>query len=35
MVKLGNEDPKIKEQIKVADKAEDKCDHCGGKEYYS
>ena len=30
MVNLGNEEPKIKEQIKVADKAEDKCEKCNG-----
>ncbi len=30
MVKLGKEEPKIKERIKVVDKAEDKCENCGG-----
>ena len=30
MVKNGNEGLKIKEQIKVADKVEDKCENCGG-----
>ena len=30
MVKLGNGDLKIKDQIKVADKAEDKCEKCNG-----
>ena len=31
MVKLGNEDQKIKEQIKVADnKVDDKCENCNG-----
>ena len=40
MVKLGNEDPKIKEQIKVVDNdiekqsqslsSDDKCDKCNG-----
>jgi DnaJ-class molecular chaperone len=30
MVKLGNEELKIKEIIKVADKVEDKCEKCNG-----
>ena len=30
MVKLGNEEPMIKEQIKVADNTEDKCEKCNG-----
>ena len=30
MVKSGNEEPKIKEQTKVADKADDKCEKCNG-----
>ena len=30
MVKNGNEGLKIKEQIKVADKVEDKCEKCNG-----
>jgi len=30
MVKLGSGDPRIKEQIKVADKTEDKCEKCNG-----
>jgi DnaJ-class molecular chaperone len=30
MVKLGNEELKIKEKIKVADTVEDKCEKCNG-----
>ena len=30
MVNLGNGDLKIKDQIKVADKTEDKCEKCNG-----
>ena len=30
MVNLGNEDPKIKGRIKVADKVDDKCEKCNG-----
>ena len=30
MVNLGNGDLKIKEQIKVVDKVDDKCEKCNG-----